>query len=200
MAQVNYWNVPYTEALISHNKQNFSDNQQAGQKQLNLTSSELLVQTQKNKCKRLMDSLDKRLNSLYILAADVTLAVRVASIMNDLYAYQSDAFRIAFKYPYAAFMYSSNEVSIIHDAESLYALIALVVASYGDISKMKVSDRKIVYTQIIAQLQYLRAKCQSLNQLLAMVQYSDLYKNTHGWQFINMDKDKVQQILRDWKH
>lgn len=199
-AQTNYWDIPYTEALISHNKQNFSDNRHATQKQLSLTSSELLVKTQKNKCKRLMDSLDKRLNSLYILAADATLAIRVASTMSDLFEYQSDAAKIAFKYPYAAFLYSSDEVSIINDAESLYALIALVVASYGDISKMKVSDRKIIYTQILAQLQYLRAKCQSLNQLLAMVQYSDLYKNSQGWQFIDMDKDKVEDILKDWKN
>ncbi|HUZ61970.1 MAG TPA: hypothetical protein VMU83_24555, partial [Hanamia sp.] len=66
--------------------------------------------------------------------------------------------------------------------------------------KMKVSERKIVYTQIIMQLGYLRAKCNALDGQLKMIDFSETYKNSKGWNYIDMDKNKVNQILNDWKH
>jgi len=76
----------------------------------------------------------------------------------------------------------------------------MVVLSYGDIGKMKVSERKIVYTQIVMQLGYLRAKCSALNGQLKMIDFSETYKDSRGFQYIDMDKAKVNQIINDWKH
>ena len=76
----------------------------------------------------------------------------------------------------------------------------MVILSYGDIGKMKVSERKIVYTQIIMQLAYLKAKCNALNGQPTMIDFSETYKNSRGLRYIDMDKDKVQQILNDWKN
>jgi hypothetical protein len=33
-----------------------------------------------------------------------------------------------------------------------------------------------------------------------MIDFSETYKNSKGWHFIDMDKSKVNQILNDWKH
>ena len=198
--QPNMWDIPATEALIAHNKTNFSDNKKVNQNQVTSTVTVGVLKSTKDKCKQLMDSLDKRLNSLYIILADATLAIQVASVMSDIYQYQADAFQLVLKYPYAAFLYFNNQQKIIKDARSLFNLIYMVVASYGDIGKMKVAARKIVYTQIISQMGYLRAKCNALDGQLKMIDFSEQYKNLKGWNYVNMDKDQVHQILKDWKH
>ena len=199
-AQPNIWDIPATEALISHNKTNFADNKTAKENQLKSTITVGVLKNTKDKCKQLVDSLDKRLNSLYIILADATLAIQAGNIMSEIYQYQSDAFQLVIKYPYAAFLYYNNQQKIIKDAESLLSLIYMVVLSYGDIGKMKVSERKIVYTHIIMEMGYLRAKCNALDGQLKMIDFSETYKNSKGWNYINMDKDKVNQILKNWKH
>jgi len=199
-AQPNIWDIPATEALIAHNKTNFSDNKTVKNNQLKSTVTVGVLKNAKDKCKRLMDSLDKRLNSLYIILADATLSVQVSQIMKDIFEYQAESFQLVLKYPYASFLYYNNQQKIIEDARSVFNLIYMVILSYGDIGKMKVSERKIVYTQIVMQLGYLRAKCSALNGQLKMIDFSETYKNSRGFQYIDMDKAKVNQIINDWKH
>jgi len=199
-AQPNIWDIPATEALIAHNKTNFSDNKTVKNNQLKSTVTVGVLKNAKDKCKRLMDSLDKRLNSLYIILADATLAVQVSQIMKDIFEYQAESFQLVFKYPYASFLYYNNQQKIIDDARSVFNLIYMVILSYGDIGKMKVSERKIVYTQIVMQLGYLRAKFSALNGQLKMIDFSETYKDSRGFKYIDMDKAKVNQIINDWKH
>ena len=199
-AQPNIWDIPATEALISHNKTNFSDNKTAKENQLKSTVTVGVLKNTKDKCKQLIDSLDKRMNSLYIILADATLAIQVSKIIADIYEYQAESFQLILKYPYATFLYYNNQQKIIDDAGSVVNLIYMVIQSYGDIGKMKVSERKIVYTQIIMQLAYLKAKCSALNGQLKMIDFSETYKNSRGFHYIDMDKAKVNQIINDWKH
>lgn len=199
-AQPDIWDIPATEALISHNKTNFADNKTAKENQLKSTVTVGVLKRTKDKCKQLIDSLDKRMNSLYIILADATLALQVSKIVADIYDYQAESFQLILKYPYAAFLYYNNQQKIIKDAESLLNLIYMLILSYGDIGKMKVAERKMVYTHIIMQVGYLRAKCSSLDGQLKMIDFSETYKNSRGWNYINMDKNKVNQILNDWKH
>ena len=199
-AQANYWNMPLTETMISHNQTNYSDNKTAAANQALLTTSEAGVQAQKNQCKKLMDSLDKRLNEAYIVIADIVTAAKIAQAMQDIYEYQSEAVGLATQHPVGIFLYYNNEATIITDMENMYKLVTLIIISYGDINKLNVTDRKIIYTQVYGQMNYLRNKCQVLVQLLKEIQFSDLYKNTNAWQFVNQDGDKVKSILNDWKH
>ena len=199
-AQPNIWDIPTTELLIAHNKTNFADNKTVKNNQLESTVTVGVLKNTKDKCKRLIDSLDKRLNSLYIILADATLAIQVSHIMSDIFEYQAESFQLVVKYPYASFLYYNNQQKIIDDAGSVFSLIYMVLLSYGDIGKMKVSERKIVYTQIIMQLGYLRAQCSALNGQLKMIDFSETYKNSRGWNYLDMDKDKVTQIINDWKH
>ncbi|HEY8659144.1 MAG TPA: hypothetical protein VIL78_08910 [Hanamia sp.] len=199
-AQPNIWDIPATEALIAHNKTNFSDNKTVKNNQLKSTVTVGVLKNTKDKCKRLIDSLDKRLNSLYIIMADAVLTIQVSNIMSDILEYQGESFQLVLKYPYASFLYYNNQQKIIDDARSVFSLIYMVVLSYGDIGKMKVSERKIVYTQIVMQLGYLRAKCSALNGQLKMIDFSETYKDSRGFQYIDMDKAKVNQIINDWKH
>lgn len=194
------WDIPTTEALISHNQQNYRDNKDVKDKQLQSTATVSVLKTTKDRCKELMDSLDKRLNSLFIIVADGLLALRVSSIMKDIYEYQSESFQIVIRNPEASLLYYNNQIKIIDDAKSVTNLIAMVILSYTDIGKMKVADRKIVYTQIIKQLSYLKERCHILNILLQNVEFSDLYKKSKAWQYIDMDKKMVEDILNGWKH
>jgi hypothetical protein len=98
-AQPNTWNTPLTQIMVDHNKTNYSDHQQANQNQVLLTASATQVQTEKNKCKKLMDTLDKKLNDIAIVLADVVTTAKIAEAMKDIYQYQSEAAVLAAQHP-----------------------------------------------------------------------------------------------------
>ena len=80
--------------MISHNKTNFADNKTVKENQLKSTVTVGVLKNTKDKWKALMDSLDKRLNSLYIILADATLAIQVSRIMHDIVDYQAESFQL----------------------------------------------------------------------------------------------------------
>ena len=113
-AQPNIWDIPVTAALISHNKTNYNDNKAVKENQVKSTATVNVLKNTKDKCKQLIDSLDKRLNSLYIILSDATLAIQVSKIIADIYEYQSESFQLILKYPYAAFLYYNNQQRITY--------------------------------------------------------------------------------------
>jgi hypothetical protein len=189
-----------TTALVEQNKTNYSDHQKARDNQIASQASVSLWKQTKNTCKKIMDQIDKSLTEAYIVYADAATLYEVYTTMQDIYGSQSNSLALLAKYPYAAELFYEQETKIVNNAIDLYNLIYLIIISYGEINKLKVSSRKMVFMQINEELKYLRNRCLTLEQCLNAVQFGDLYKNSPLWNFINTDKTKVQAILNSWKH
>lgn len=195
-----YFDMGTTTALIAQNKRNYSDHQKARDGQLASQATVSSWKTTKATCKKIMDSLDNRLKQAYIVYADLVTIAEVAGTMADITQMQAQSLSLVAKYPYATALFTSGELKIADDAVSLYKLVALIVISYGDINKLSVSSRKMVFMQVSEQLRYLRARCETLYQQLRAMELGELYKNTKAWNYIDMDKTKMQDILKNWKH
>ncbi len=195
-----YFDMGTTSALVSQNKKNYSDHQKARDNQLLSQATVSSWKSTKASCKKIMDSLNARLTQAYIVYADLVTVADVATAMADITGLQAESLGLAAKYPYALQLFVSGELKIVDDAVSLYKLVALIVISYGDINKLSVASRKMVFMQVSEQLRYLRARCKTLNGQLKSIELGDLYRNTKTWNYIDMDKTKMNDILKGWKN
>lgn len=99
IAQDDYFDMPTITALIEHNKQNYSDNQELRDRQV---ASQVTVSAWKkstNTMKKLTDAIDKRMNSFFIITADVSTTIHVYQCISQVLSYQQQALTLAGKYP-----------------------------------------------------------------------------------------------------
>jgi len=197
-AQVNYWDMPTTEYLIQHNTDNYNDHKAFKNNQV---ESQATVSQWKNitfKLKSLTDSIDQRLSSFFIITADVSTVMAIYTALNDMYSYQSQSMDIAIKYPYTVPVIIERENEVIASASSFVSYLTLIVSSYTDISKMKVSDRNIIYREIRSELEVVRLRCYSMLQQMKQIDFVESLKKTAPSRYINNDAQLVKDIIKNF--
>ena len=199
-AQPNIWDVPLTESLISHNKNNYADHKEARDNQLVSAVTVSSWKKAKDNFKQLVDKIDMRLTQSFIIIADATTLYNTITALKEIVDYQEQAFILLSKYPFAVQLFYQREIDVVKSAIELYSFIYLMVVSYGDISKMQVSSRQTVFREMNTMINVLRAKAYSLVQKLKQIEFAEIYKGTQVWQFINKDKEIVNDILKNFKH
>ena len=199
IAQPNDWDVLTTEALISHNKQNYSDHEAARNNQVVSQATVSLWKSTTNKFNQLTNSIDKRLTSLYIITADAGLVYNIYTTLSDMASLEEKSIQISANYPFTVPTMITGEEKIFQTATALTEYITLLVVNYGTISKMKVSDRNLIYQEVNDDLNIMSSECNSLYLFMQRVQLSDELKNTQPYQIINKDKQLVNDILNNLK-
>jgi hypothetical protein len=149
--------------------------------------------------KQLTDAIDKRMNSFFIITADVSTTIHVYQSISQVLSYQQQALSLATRYPWLMSWAMNTEGVIVLDATDLLAFISLIVVSYGDLNKISVGSRKQIYTELDHQLSKIVQDAQFLVAKLKVVDLAETYKNTPQWQSVNNDKKLVNGILGSFK-
>lgn len=197
-AQPNYWDIPSTEYLITHNKDNYKDHKEFKTNQFVSRGTVSRWKNITNKLKNLTDSIDRRLSSFFIITADASTVLAIYTALKDMYAYQSESLKIGSKYPYTIPVLIAKENEIISSASSFVSYLALIVNSYSDISRMRVSDRNIIYHEIRAELEVVRLRCYSMLMQMKQIDMVNTLKQTKPFKFINNDAQLVKSILNNF--
>lgn len=197
-AQVNYWDMPTTEYLIQHNTDNYTDHKAFKDNQVESQATVSQWKSLTVKLKSLTDSIDQRLSSFFIITADVSTVMAIYTALNDMYSYQSQSMDIAIKYPYTVPVIIERENEVIASASSFVSYLTLIVSSYTDISKMKVSDRNIIYHEIRSELEVVRLRCYSLLQQMKQIDFVESLKKTAPSRYINNDAQLVKDIIQNF--
>jgi hypothetical protein len=199
IAQQDTWDVGLTEALIARNKQEHAERSSLRDKQL-LTS--LQVQGWKERqteFRQLMAAADKRLTSVFILLADVTLVYETVAAFREMFDLQQQSFQIIARHPQALLSAYSQQQRIIQDAEDLLRFGHLVVAGHGELGRMKTASRQAVYRELRDKVQVLRMRCKAMHASLQQFDLADALKNQPALAFIARDKAIVDDIIRQFK-
>lgn len=197
-AQPNYWDVATTEYLIAHNQDNFTDHKEVKNRQVVSQGTVNKWKGLTNKLKTLTDSIDKRLSSFFIITADASTVLASYTTLKDIYAYQKESVSIGSKYPYIIPVLISNEDKIIASATSLVSYLTLIVNSYSDISKMKVSERNMIYQEIRSELEVVRLRCYIMLQQIKQIDFVNVLKRTKPYKLVNNDAQLVKNILKNF--
>jgi hypothetical protein len=153
----------------------------------------------KNEFKNLSDKINQRLTQAFIVEADAVTLYNIYEAFQKMYDYQSQSMSIAVNLPYAIPVVIQKEQTIINDASNLLLFVELIVQSYGELNKMKTSDRQVIYREVNTQIQLLTGQCYSLLNTMKLLQTGDLFKNAKPMQYINQDKKIVNDILKQIK-
>lgn len=198
-AQGDTWDIPATELMISHNRINFSDHEQVTANQV---VSEGTVSGWKGstaRFKSLSDVVDKRLTSAFIVVADASTLYNIYNQLSEMINYENMALKIAYKYPWLAPVLTKEEGKILKSGTDLFDYLSLIILSYGDLSKMKVSARKVIFREIDMQIAVLKGRCYSLYQMMNRFDATEQIRNTKPSIYINKDAQLVKDILKNLK-
>jgi hypothetical protein len=198
-AQTDTWDIPATEQMIGHNKQNYSDHNDAKNNQVISQATVSNWKNSTNQFKSLSDYIDKRLTSAFIVIADVTTLYNIYNQLAEMMDYEQKSFAIVKRHPWAVPLMVSEQTRIIKSGNDLFNYISLLVLSYGDISKMKVSARKVIFHSIDLQVGVLKARCYSMYNMMKRLDLTSEIRNSKPGQMINKDKQIIRDILKNFK-
>lgn len=195
IGSVNTWDVPLTEVLISHSKKNDAAHQDMRNNQAVSTATVSQWKNRQNEFKQLTDQIDQRLSSVFIVLADVAMIYEVSASFAEMADYQQKTFELLLRYPYGAPLVLGQQQQLYRDAVELFSFVQLMVLSYGDLTKMKVSSRQAIYRQLRDQVYVLRSRSYVIYQLMKKMDFAQVLQNTPVYQFVQKDKAIVNQII-----
>jgi hypothetical protein len=196
---LNTWDIPLTEVLISHSKKNHGDHLDMRNNQAVSTATVSEWKKRQNQLKQLVDQIDRRLSSVFIVIADVAMMYEVSSSFEEMASYQQKTFELLTRYPYGATLVLGPQQQLYKDAVELFSFVQLMVLSYGDLTKMKVSSRQAIYRKLRDQVYVLRSRCYSIYQIMRKIEFAQLLQHTQVYPFIQKDKAIVQEIINIFK-
>jgi hypothetical protein len=197
--QQDTWDIPATEILISQNKTNYSDHKTAKNNQLTSQATVSLWKKSTNQYKTVSDFIDKRLTSAFIVVADVSTLYNIYNQLSEMIEYERKSLEIVKKHPWTAAYMIGEQRRIINSGHDLFNYMSLLVISYNDLSKMKVSARKAIFHGIDLQLGVLRARCYSMYCMLNRLDITSEIGKTKPVQWVNKDEQIVKDILKNLK-
>ncbi len=192
------FDMPTSAVLIAHNKKNFGDHQELKNNQLAASATAAILKTNTNRLKNLSDKLDKKMNAIFIIIADVTTALKIYKSISKVFNNQLEALRLVVKFPWLLLWVTSYEEKIATAAVDLFWFIDVMVYTYGDFNKISVADRKQIYNELNHQLNKMVINSQAMIYELQLVDISQRFKNSAGFQLINNDKKLVKDILSNF--
>jgi hypothetical protein len=149
-----------------------------------------------DRLKELTRRIDERMNSVFVLAADLTLVYEVAVSFEEIVDIQERTVRLAVKHPYAAPIMITEQERIVSDAWDLLRFVQLLALSYGDISRMKASSRQAVYRQLRDQVQAIKSRCLGLMYTLERMDLQRALDATKVGRYVSQDRAIVREILK----
>ena len=193
---VNTWDVPLTEILISQSRQGHEDHLGMRNGQLGSAATVSLWRQRQDRLRELTRKIDERMNSVFVMAADIVLVYEVAATFEEILDLQERNIRLAVRHPYAAPLMIAEQERIVSDAWDLLRFVQLLVLSYGDVSRMKASSRQAVYRQLRDQVQAIRSRCLGLMHTLEQMDLQRALDGTKVGRYINQDRAIVREILK----
>lgn len=196
-AQQRLFDIPTTEVLIGHNKRNYDQHKESKKKQLKSQATVTWWKTTTDKFKKLTTEIDKRLTSFKAITQDASVMLDLYIGLQHIYDYQKKVYKLAIKNPQAGLMIMKQEKSIYRDGEDLLRLVALVAMSYGDINKMKASNRLVIINTVRNKINNLVSKSSGFYFLLSMIDFQRRFKTAKPERYYNQDKRIVEDILKN---
>lgn len=198
-AQQQVWDVGFTELQISQNKQHYSDNVDAKNNQFLSQATVEAWKSQQTTFNKLVNDIDQWINKGFIILSDVATAYDIYKKLADMISLQGKSFDLIYKHPLAIPVFVDREKAIVNEAEEFVALIYMFVVLEGQINKMRVAERRIVYQELRDQLQMMINNSKSLYYRIKAIDYQETIKSLQPIQWVNEDAQLAKDVMKDFK-
>ena len=198
-AQSDYFDTPTISALIEQNKTDYNNHKVFRNNQILSQTSANSLKTSTTKMKVLVDNIDKKMNSIFIITTDISTTIHIYSCIDQVLASQITALKLVAKYPWLALWVTKYEENIVASTDDLLRFCMLMVATYGDMNKISVGDRKQIYNELDHQLSKIVINANGMVYELQMINLNFRIKNSSQSQIINNDKKLIAGIMKSFK-
>lgn len=190
-------NVELLHQLVQHSKDEHSRQETARNRQALTSANEEVNRGEMGKLKTRYRELQSRFHTLGIVLQGLSMGIESAPIINDIIAQQRRIIGIASDHPEFALLALDTEKDMVDRAIQLGRYLTGLFVSIGDLNQMKASDRRILFSHVIAELRAISGASRGLANTMYYSTRRRLLQSMNPFaDFINEDKRIVESILR----
>ena len=200
-AQQSTLDIPGIHQLVEQSKAENKLQVQARNQQALATSNEAANLTLLAKLKGVYRTVQQRYNTLGTAINIADIGIYATPMVEHIVSNQKQIIQLAEKNPALIAIGYQSEIQFAEKAKSLAGYIAGLTLSLGDVNQMKASDRKLLFDNVISELNTIQELSANM---VSMMQYSNLaslLKAANPFQnFINADQSIGKQIIQNAKY
>ncbi|WP_316848953.1 hypothetical protein [Pedobacter agri] len=199
-AQRKALNIAGIHQLVADSKSENERQQTARNRQAQNTVNEQANKTLLFKLKDSYRLLQSRFSFLGMAVSAAEVGLNATPMVSRIVADQSRLYEAAVRDPLLLPLVYQTEVEFVLRAKDLSGYLLGLVLSYGALNQMKISDRKMLFDHVIAELQVIAGLSAGLVRLLDQANLSSMLTRLNPFaDYISTDKSVVEDILRNAK-
>jgi hypothetical protein len=200
-AQEKVLDIPQLLQLVDYSKSEHTQQVNARDKQVTVSSTEAGNKTLLDKMKNMYRTLQNRYSVLGTAISAVDVGLQAEPMVKRIISSQSQLVQLAQKNPAIIALAYQTEIDFAEHSEMLIRYLAGLLLSIGDVNQMKASDRKLLFDYVLTELSNIQDMS---NQLVRSVQFGTLASLLHHLDpfdsFVAQDQNMVKDILSNAKY
>lgn len=199
-AQRKALNIAGIHQLVADSRSEHERQETARNRQAQNTVNEQANKTLLFKLKDSYRSLQSRFAFLGMAVSAAEVGLNASPLVSRIISDQSRLYDAAVRDPLILPLVYQAEVEFVFRSKDLSGYLLGLVLSYGALNQMKISDRKILFDHVIAELQQIAALSAGMVRLLDQANLSSMLTRLNPFSdYISTDKSVVEDILRKAK-
>lgn len=193
-------NIAGIHQLVSDSRSEHERQETARNRQALNTVNEQANKTLLFKLKDSYRLLQSRFSFLGMAVSAAEVGLNASPLVSRIISDQSRLYDAAVRDPLLLPLVYQTEVEFVLRAKDLSGYLLGLVLSYGALNQMKISDRKILFDHVLAELQQIAALSAGMVRLLDQANLSLMLMRLNPFSdYISTDKSVVEDILRNAK-
>jgi len=194
-------NIPGIHQLVSDSKAENEKQQVARDRQsLNLVN-EQSNRTMLAKLKNSYREIQGRFNLIGTAMIAMDIGLQAVPLIQGITDDQVKFYRLARKNPALLLLVYQTEAEFLSRSKDLLSFLVGLTVSIGAVNQMKVSDRKILFDFVLAELSKLRALSSGLVNMISYGNMQALFMRLNPFSdYMNIDRSLIEDIIRNAKY
>src|SRR5690606_35476951 len=193
-------NVELLHQLVQHSKDEHSRQQTARNRQAVTSANEEVNRSKMDELKQKYRRLQSRFHTLGLAIDATQIGLQAAPIITEIIEHQKAIVRLAGDDPLLIAMAYQTEVDIADRAYMLGRYLYALAISIGDLTRMKASDRRLLFGHVLTELRRIAGTSRGLAANMYYTNRKRMLESMNPFsEFVNRDRQLVDNILSKLK-
>ncbi|SFA41100.1 hypothetical protein SAMN04488511_102242 [Pedobacter suwonensis] len=194
-------NIPGIHQLVSDSKAEYEKQQAARDRQRVNLINEQANRTMLARLKNSYREIQGRFNLIGTATVAMDIGLKAVPLVQGISDDQVKFYEIAKSNPALLLLVYQTEAEFLSRSKDLLSFLLGLTISIGAVNQMKVSDRKILFDFVLAELSKLRALSGGLVNIISYGNMRALFMGLNPLSdYINTDRSLIEDIIRNAKY
>jgi hypothetical protein len=194
-------NIPGIHQLVSDSKSEYEKQQEARDRHSVNLINEQANRTMVARLKNSYREIQGRFNLIGTATIALDIGLKAVPIVEAITDDQVKFYELAKKNPALLLLVYQTEAEFLLRSKDLLSFLVGLTVSIGAVNQMKISDRKILFDFVLAELSKLRALSSGLVNIISYGNMRALFMGLNPFSdYINTDRSLIEDIIRNAKY